>query len=58
MSNQTKIKTIYFLKLNLLTKIKMIYFLFLRMFNIGEYSLYENLVSPNYSPVMHFLYLL
>ena len=26
--------------------------------NIGEYSLYENLVSPNYSPAMHFLYLL
>ena len=26
------------------------------MFNIGECSLYGNLVSPNYSPVMYFLF--
>ena len=30
------------------------YFLIFRLFSNGEYSLYGNLVSPNYSPVMHF----
>ena len=32
------------------------YLLIFSMFNIGEYSSYANLLSPNYSPVMHFLY--
>ena len=29
------------------------YLLVFSLFNNGEYSLYGNLVSPNYSPVMH-----
>ena len=34
------------------------YFLIFSMFNIGEYSFYGNLVSPNCSPIMHFLHFL